>query len=319
MPPKSCTNPLSSVNSFHTLSVQNTHCDHSLTERVTAISVTCNSSHCISGLAQSLSVFQNIIIVDNNSTDGTAESLKSALPRATLIRNSQNLGFGVANNLALSATTTPYALLVNPDCTASEETVLALLRAVNDHPYAAIIAPALSRPNGNLELSYRWPRGRWRSDGPAATGACCVGFVSGAVMLLNLSQMADVGFFDENFFLYYEDEDLCERVFSNKKQIIVIPEIKFTHHGRGSVKGKQSLRFEFIRGYHHAQSKIIFRYKYNGAAAAHRLRQRTLLLALIAVLPRLVLLQPKYLARLCGRIVALIRVKIPDDSTSSKK
>ena len=64
---------------------------------------------------------------------------------------------------------------------------------------------------------------------------------------------------------------------------------------------------EFIRGYHHAQSKLVFESKYFGAADASRLRWKTLLLALLTLLPRLLLLQPRYLARLFGRIVGLCR------------
>jgi hypothetical protein len=124
-------------------------------------------------------------------------------------------------------------------------------------------------------------------------------------MLLNMAVMRDIGFFDERFFLYYEDEDLCRRVFSAKRQIIIAPEARFTHLSRGSVRGKHPLRAEFFRGYHHAQSKLIFEQKHHSTASANRLRWRTLSLALLTVIPRLLLPQPKYLARLFGRIIGL--------------
>jgi GT2 family glycosyltransferase len=119
--------------------------------------------------------------------------------------------------------------------------------------------------------------------------------------------MRDIGFFDETFFLYYEDEDLCQRVFNHKKQIILTPDAHVTHFSRGSVKGKNPLKSEFIRGYHHVQSKLIFEHKHVSAKSAASLRWRTMLLAILTLIPRLLVPQPKYLARLIGRIAGLCR------------
>jgi hypothetical protein len=126
-------------------------------------------------------------------------------------------------------------------------------------------------------------------------------------MLLNMDVMKRIGFFDETFFLYYEDEDLCQRVFLAGEQIVVVPDVEITHLSRGSVKGPNPLKSEFIRGYHHAQSKLVFERKYFGAALSARLRCKTLLLALLTLVLRLLLPQPRYLARLLGRIVGLCR------------
>jgi GT2 family glycosyltransferase len=275
------------------------------TDEVTVITVTHNSRHCIQPLATSLAPFNSIILVDNGSSDGTPDEILKALPHSQLIKSANNLGFGGANNRALDLVDTPYALLLNPDCQVSTEGIDRLLEAAVAFPEAAIIAPQLLRSGGLYEISYRWPNGTWRSTGPIASGACCVGFVSGAAMLLNMAVMRDIGFFDERFFLYYEDEDLCRRVFSAKRQIIIAPEARFTHLSRGSVRGKHPLRAEFFRGYHHAQSKLIFEQKHHSTASANRLRWRTLSLALLTVIPRLLLPQPKYLARLFGRIIGL--------------
>ncbi len=200
---------------------------------------------------------------------------------------------------------TPYALLLNPDCLPTPAFLDGLLAAARDYPEAAIVAPHLLKRDGEVEVSYRWPGTHWRSRGPAAEGPCCVGFVCGAAMLFNMSVMRQVGFFDEEFFLYYEDEDLCQRVFAQRKAIVVVPQVTVTHLSRGSVRGKSPWRAEFYRGYHHAQSKLIFTRKHLGAAQAARLRRKTLLLALAALLPRLLVPVPRYVARLLGRIRGL--------------
>jgi GT2 family glycosyltransferase len=274
---------------------------------VTVVVVTYNSAHCLPGLSGGLQTMRNIIVVDNASDDDLQTQLTLTLPQASLLRNARNLGFGAANNRALAQVKTPYALLLNPDCLPTKEFLVGLLQAAAEFPDAAIIAPHLIRRNGTPEVSYRWPATHWVSRGPKADGPCCVGFVCGAVMLLNMDVMKRIGFFDETFFLYYEDEDLCQRVFLAGQQIVLVPELEITHLSRGSVKGSNPLKSEFIRGYHHAQSKLVFESKYFGAVLAARLRWKTLLLALLTLVLRLLLPQPRYLARLLGRIVGLCR------------
>ena len=274
---------------------------------ITVIVVTYNSAHCIAALRDAIIGFGQLIIVDNGSDDDTVGQVRRLVPEAHLIANPANVGFGSANNQALAMVATRYALLINPDCLPNATFAPQLLSAVALFPDAAILAPHLSRRSGELELSYRWPSGLWRSSGPQATGPCCVGFVSGAAMLLNMSVMREVGFFDETFFLYYEDEDLCQRVFDKRLQIVVVPDMQLTHLSRGSVRGRNPLRSEFIRGYHHAQSKLLFEHKHVSADSARQLRWKTLGLALLTLAPRLLLPQPKYLARLAGRIAGLCR------------
>lgn len=277
------------------------------TNDLTVITVAFNSAHCIPALVDGLSDLPHVIVVDNASEDATSLAVAKMLPKATLLRNDRNLGFGAANNRALATVTTPYALLLNPDCLPTPEFLDGMCKAAERFPDAAIIAPHLIRKDNTPEISYRWPATHWESKGSMADGPCCVGFVCGAVMLLNMAVMKEIGFFDETFFLYYEDEDLCQRVFLTGRQIVLIPEAEIKHLSRGSVKGPNPFKSEFIRGYHHAQSKLVFERKYFGAGHALRLRWSTLALALLTLVPRLILLQPRYLARLVGRIVGLCR------------
>jgi len=276
-------------------------------DAITVVIVTYNSAHCLSALAEGLRDMKHVVVVDNASDDDLAAQLPLALPQAVLLKNQTNQGFGAANNRALATVTTPFALLLNPDCLPTIKFLDGLRRAAANFPDAAILAPHLIRRNGTPEVSYRWPATHWASRGAAASGPCCVGFVCGAVMLLNMAVMARVGFFDETFFLYYEDEDLCQRVFLASEQMVLLPELEITHLSRGSVKGPNPLKSEFIRGYHHAQSKLVFERKYFGLAHARRLRYKTLGLAVLTLVPRLLLPQPRYLARLTGRIVGLCR------------
>ncbi len=276
---------------------------------ITVVIVTYNSAHCIPALANGLRSVSRVIVVDNASDDDTEVCIRDQIPQALIVSNASNLGFGAANNQALRQVQTRYALLLNPDCLPDEAFLDGIVGAANLFPGAAVIAPHLLRRHGYVELSYRWPATHWKSTGPEATGPCSVGFVCGAVMLLNMGVMNEVGFFDEAFFLYYEDEDLCQRVFLAQQNIVVVPNVVVTHLSRGSVKGRSPLRFEYLRGYHHAQSKILFEGKYFGRDAARKLLIRTWALALVTLVLRALLPQPRYLARLLGRIAGFSGIR----------
>ncbi|MGA0572995.1 glycosyltransferase family 2 protein [Variovorax sp. VNK109] len=274
---------------------------------VTVVLVTFNSAHCLPALATALGGFPNVIIFDNASGDGTVEQARAALPQAEVIAGERNFGFGAANNRALERVKTPYAFLLNPDCEVSADAMLQLLQIAHDNPGAAMIAPQLLRSGGAPEVNYRWPSPEWESAGPAAEGLCCVGFACGAALLLDMAVMRNVGFFDEGFFLYYEDDDLCTRIFDRRLPILLAPQVRLVHSSRGSVRGNSPLRAEYLRGYHHAQSKIRFVSKYPRAGDARTLRRKVLLLALLALPLRLLIPIPRHLGRLLGRIVGLLQ------------
>lgn len=279
--------------------------------QITIISVTFNSAHCIQRLQPFLRDCPQVVFVDNASHDGTVDTIASLLPHATVLCNVRNLGFGAANNRALRQVQTPYALLLNPDCETTPEVIAELVELAHAWPDAAMLAPQLTNAEGRPEINYRWPRSRWFSKGPGAEALCCVGFVTGAIVLLNMRVMQPIGFFDEDFFLYYEDDDLCERVFAQRQPIMIAPHLRAVHHSRGSVKGKSPWRAEYLRGFHHAQSKILFVAKHQSLPRARRLRWRVLLLALLSFPLRCLIPQPKYLARLAGRITGLLQPRWP--------
>jgi N-acetylglucosaminyl-diphospho-decaprenol L-rhamnosyltransferase len=275
---------------------------------LTVIVVTFNSAHCLPDLGVSLREFPRVVFVDNHSDDQTISEITQHLPQANIICNEQNLGFGAANNLGLNSAKTPFCLLLNPDCQINTQSALKLLETANAFPEAALIAPQLLRSNLTPEINYRWVNTRWSSRGKGAQGICCVGFACGAAWLLNMHAMKDVGFFDETFFLYYEDDDLCHRIFDRQKAILIDPSVKLIHSSRGSVKGNNPLRSEYIRGFHHAQSKIRFAQKYQSNAKSMSLRIWVLLGALLTLPIRLIAFSPRHLARLIGRIVGLCRI-----------
>ena len=191
------------------------------------------------------------------------------------------------------------------------------MRTANQWPAAAMVAPQLLQSSGKPDVNYRWPHLLWRSRGPAITeGPACVGFVCGAAMLLRVSKYQD-RFFDEQFFLYYEDDDLCTRLFQQGLPMLIDPAATAIHRSRGSVRGRTPLRSEYLRGYHHAQSKLIYTRKYKSAAQAKQQRRKLLWLTGLALLMRVVIPTPRHIARMLGRIAGLSAYGLGHDQGTS--
>jgi GT2 family glycosyltransferase len=273
---------------------------------VTVVVVTHESAHCLRALNVLLAHCPNVIVSDNGSGDGTPAKAREFWAHAIVLEHKRNLGFGAANNRALARVQTPYAFLLNPDCEISVDGLRTLLRWAEEHPDTALLAPQLVSASGKPEINYRWPQTLWVPQGPAASGPVCVGFVCGAAMLFRMAAFRDIGFFDEQFFLYYEDDDLCLRLFNAHQGIVVLPSVQAVHHSRGSVRGAAPWRHEFGRGFHHAQSKLLFASKYRSVDEARRLRRWLVLTTTLGLPLRALVFSPHLLARMFGRWRGLI-------------
>jgi len=273
--------------------------------QVTAVVVTFNSAHCVPALAAALAGWPHVVVVDNGSDDGTTSALARQLPQARVIALAANAGFGAANNQALATVTTPYALLLNPDCLIQTADLQALWQTARDWPQAAVVVPQLVDSRGRPQVNYGWPRLHGASRGPAADGPLCVGNACGAVMLLRLDALPTRDWFDTRFFLYYEDEDLCLRLFQAHQPVLVEPAVRVAHLNRGSVRGRRPLHVEYLRGRHHAMSKVLFTAKHVGEAAARAQRRSALAQALLLLVLRVLAPSPRLVARLWGRICGL--------------
>ena len=284
--------------------------DQAMLQDVTIVIVTFNSAHCLPELGRLLAGCPHITVVDNGSDDGCVQAVGQHLPNAHVIALHNNLGFGAANNRALAQVQTPYALLLNPDCEITPQTIVQLLRTAHQWPQAAMVAPQLLQASGAPEVNYRWPHLLWHSRGPAVTdGPACVGFVCGAAMLLRIGAFGGQ-FFDERFFLYYEDDDLCTRLFNQRQAMVIDPAATATHRSRSSVRGRSPLRSEYIRGYHHAQSKLIYARKYQSIAAAHQQQRKLLWQTALALLARVLVPSPRHVARMVGRMAGLLKFRV---------
>ena len=293
-------------------------------DRVTIVIVTYFSADCIAALAPVLNQCAHVVIVDNGSTDSTQQLVAKLIKNAKFISLPKNLGFGAANNIGFAACTTEFALITNPDVFFDIAAVQRLLQTADQYKEAAFVAPQLVGKNGNPDTSYRWPRNQWKSSGELAQGPICTGFVTGAFILARKSCLETLKGFDEEFFLYYEDEDLCQRAFNAHMTIIVDPGAVVTHFSRGSVKTQSALKGEFFRAQHHTRSKFLFERKHSPRfqrQGAWPMLMKLWLQAMIALLFRLIIPSTKYtiyLGRVLGRIAGLAKLTLININFPSK-
>ena len=229
---------------------------------VCAIVVTYNSGHIIENCLRGLkSAAIEIIVVDNASTDNTIAIAQSLGVKA--IKNEINQGFGRANNIGARATNCEYLLFVNPDLEIQNAAMNALLIAAQSYNNAGIIGPRIVEDDGRLFLQ---PRSLLSPDylnhareiNPI--GDCSIPFLSGACMLLERDIFFEIGGFDENIFLFYEDDDLCRKALDRGYCNIFVNNA-VVHHGRGKSSRVQKGQ-TFKTRYHLAWSKIYICRKY---------------------------------------------------------
>jgi GT2 family glycosyltransferase/lipopolysaccharide/colanic/teichoic acid biosynthesis glycosyltransferase len=183
----------------------------------------------------SLNISNEILIVDNASDDGSVELIREKFPSVKLISNTENLGFGKANNQALEIATGNFLLLINPDAIVSEDTLDNMMRFFENNPKAGLAGCKILNPDGTLQLACRrsFP-GPWTSF-CKVTGLSNlfpksklfarynltyldedqtyeVDAISGSFMMMRKEIYDKVGGFDEEFFMYGEDLDLCYRI-----------------------------------------------------------------------------------------------------------
>lgn len=218
------------------------------------IIVTRNSAHAITACLESLRTSLagrrdcEIIVIDNASTDETAEIIAGTFPSAKLSMNNKNVGFAAAVNQVATLSTGQTLLLLNPDTTMHQNFIPALFSFIDRTSEAAIIGCGMLDDHGAHQPSC-WKRPNLRTAflesalphiislrlvTDFSTRMREVDMVSGGCMAIRKKVFEDLGGFDERFFLYYEDADLCLRAKQSGHKIFFLPDAKVFHRVRQS-------------------------------------------------------------------------------------
>ena len=198
-----------------------------------------------------------ILVVDNGSSDGSVEMLRERFPNVALIENKDNPGFGAANNQALKGCASDFVLILNPDTEVSAGALAAMVNFLRQNAKVGAVGAKLLNANKTIQLTCarnfptilseffwlttlvrRFPENRiiggylmsyWDHNDKRE-----VDCLSGACIMARLEVLRKLDYFDEDYFIYGEDVDLCYRIKKAGWQIWYLPEAEITHYGGGS-------------------------------------------------------------------------------------
>lgn len=274
-----------SIGSHHLHDAMMKH-SYSDTHQVSAVIVTYDSAailpECMAALhAQDIP----IIIVDNASTDHTVHVARDH-GAALVLQNTQNEGYGRANNKGITAAQTRYVFILNPDVVLQEGAITALMEAANHYPSGGLYAPCLIEPDGRffwqskslLATKLTNPHGQLSLPG----GDSCAPFLSGAAFLVERSFFLKLGGFDEKIFLFYEDDDLCRRMMDCARPPIHVHQATAMHQ-RGKSASPKAGRIYKVR-WHQAWSRSYVCRKYHVQNDVFWVFIRNLLKSIIALI-----------------------------------
>ena len=215
---------------------------------------------CIESVEKSI----KIIVIENSNDETLKEEIHSKYQNVECILSKENLGYGAGNNLGLSMVKTPYALIINPDVILNTDAIKNFFISINNLKDFGIIAPISQNEkynNFNIEDDRKIKE---------------VNNVKGFAMFLKMKNLKKIDFFDDNFFLYFEEIDLCRRLKNNNSKIFIDPSIKVDHLGGASHNSEIEKPMELSRNWHWMWSTFYFYKKHYGY-----------LIAMIKILPKL--------------------------------
>ena len=274
---------------------------NSFEKNITIIIVSFKSSHIIEKCIKSINSNIKIIIVENSEDINIKNYLENKFSNVEVIVAKENLGYGKGNNLGISKANTQYVFILNPDTTLEdnclEELYKAQLMLRDDF---AILAPNFLNNYGYFLNKNNNHRNQNLLE---------VDYVKGFAMLINLKKVNFEKIFDENFFLFLEEIDLCKRIKNNGGKIFVVQESKVQHSAKKA--SGDSLNIELCRNWHWMWSLFYYNHKHFGVLTAYRVTIGKFISSIIKLFIALILFNKKnfliYYYRLSGLLNAFFK------------
>ena len=240
------------------------------------------------------SVDFEVIISDNGSTDGSVDFIREMFPLARVIENGVNLRFSKGNNVGIQVSTGEYVLILNPDTIIHEGSLDRWIEFADSHPDAGGFGCRVLNPDGSYQGSARPFPTIWR-EWLAALCLSPLGYISdlfisdryvrwrgnterlidwhsGCCLMVRTNLLKNLNGFDEQFQYYYEDVDLCRRIWNAGSTIVYTPEVTITHLGGQSTMERFPIAFELDK----YRNRYRYFYKYFGKEGARSCRTYSL-------------------------------------------
>tara|TARA_Y100000816_G_scaffold273055_1_gene239049 strand:- start:1663 stop:2493 length:831 start_codon:yes stop_codon:yes gene_type:complete len=216
---------------------------------LTIVIVSFNSGDILHRCIKSIDKKYPIIIVENSLNNKLKFELEKIYPNVNCILPKENLGYGAGNNLGIKQAKSKYVLILNPDTILYEDTISNLLIQAEIIKDFSIIGPRIvENENEKTELL--------KKDNES------VQYIKGFAILFNKEKFDKIGLFDENYFLYFEEIDLCKRITNSGNKIYLVKNSLIKHVGGKSHEDKFNVEMELSRNWHWMWSTFYY-YKKN--------------------------------------------------------
>lgn len=220
---------------------------------------------CLASLRETLSYPHEIVVVDNASTDGSVEMVAKEFPAVRLVRNTSNRGFSAANNQGWQAAQSDYLVFLNADTEILADPFARAVEMMKHDDTIGCIGPKLLNPDHTFQSSVRrfpafsdqllillklrhflawtpWLRRYMVADQAAITSPQSVDQVMGAAIVIPRTVMTMIGGWDERYWIWFEDVDLCQRIIRTGKKVLYDPTAAIIHYGGQSFRQVVSLK-----------------------------------------------------------------------------
>ena len=255
---------------------------NSFEKNITFVIVSFKSEHIIENCIKSIDSNIKIIVVENSDNIQIKSYLENKFKNVEVIIAKENLGYGKGNNLGISKVDTQYVFILNPDTILKKDCLQELFKAqivLQDN--FAILAPNLLDNYGYF----------FNKNNNFNKGILEVDYVKGFAMLINLKKVTFEKIFDENFFLFLEEIDLCKRIKNYGEKIFVVQESKVQHFAKQA--SENILNIELCRNWHWMWSLFYYNYKHFGILAAYRVTIVKFFSSIIKLIIALILFNKK--------------------------
>tara|TARA_Y100000816_G_scaffold95740_1_gene66474 strand:- start:361 stop:1224 length:864 start_codon:yes stop_codon:yes gene_type:complete len=227
-------------------------------KNLTFVIVTFNSRKVIFDCLNSLPKDFHKLIIENSSDEELKKEIEQNYDKTKVVL-SKNVGMGAGNNLGILKSNTQYVYVLNPDVVLKQDTISKINNSISDLRDFAILSPLSDNP--------QFPNYRTDLDKIISKDNSIIKDVQeidGYSMIINKNYFIDNIFFDEKFFMYLENVDLCLRAKQNGGKLFIIPDSKIHHLGAQAVDEKYSEQIELSRNWHWMWSKFYFNKKHRG-------------------------------------------------------
>ena len=280
-------------------------------QNLSVIIVSFKSDHIIQRCIDSIDKEIEIIVVENSNNAEFKKYIEDKYKNVRCILSAKNIGMGAGNNIGIKSTNKDFALVLNPDVILEKDAINQIINASKIMTSFAVIAPTLDDVKyPNYKLDYTKDQ-KFDPITPFKVKS-----VDGYSMLLNLKklkQLTNFNFFDENIFLYLENDDFCKRIQLINENIFVVPKSKIYHLGGQAVDPKYKKEIELLRNWHWMWSKFYYNKKHYGYLNATIKILKNLFSAIIKFFFYLIIFnnykQKIYQMRLSGLINSMIGKK----------